>query len=227
MRRCLVPLILVVTASAPVLAQSIAPDVTSIAGAISLRGVLEGSSSHGCSQSFASTSHRAELALDVDARGAATLTIDHHTHETFGPSPGRYRAEGGETTRTTDHVHVVMRGTATRTANGIVVALTSAERASARWQGWGSLPLPAPTRSATRATMRCSVARMDVLSSAPPDQRTASPHHVLECAFDATPDPLDRFDPGPVVLGRGAGFVVRTEEPMWSHAPERSIQVAP
>ncbi|UJR78174.1 hypothetical protein [Sandaracinus amylolyticus] len=226
MRRALVSVLLAAIA-APAFAQSIAPDVTSLTGALALHGVIEGSRAHGCSQSFASTSHRAELALDVDARGVAALTIDHHTHETFGPSPGRYMREGGETTRTTEHVRVVMRGVATRTATGLDLALTSAERASVMWQGWGSLPLPVATTTVVSTTMRCAIARVDVLPSTGREGETPRAHAALECTFDAAPEPLDRYEPGPMMLGRGAGFVVRTDSPMWSHTPERSIRVAP
>ncbi|AKF09320.1 hypothetical protein DB32_006469 [Sandaracinus amylolyticus] len=219
--------VLLAVIAAPAVAQSVAPEVTSLSGALALRGVLEGSRAHGCSQSYASTSQRAELALDVDARGVATLTIDHHTHDTFGPSPGRYIQEGGETTRTTEHVRVVLRGTATRTPSGLDVALTGGERASATWQGWGTLPLPAATSTAVRATLHCAMTRVDVLPSAPRDGATPRAHAVLECSFDAVPEPLDRYEPGPLVLGTGSGFVVRTESPMWSPTPERSIRVAP
>lgn len=223
MRRLALASLLVV---APAAAQTSSPDVTSIAGPLSLRGALESSSSHGCSQSFASTSRHADVRLDVDARGAVTLEIEQRTRETFGPSPYRYAQDRAETTHTVEHTRVALRGHARRTATTLEITLTSAERASVRYQGWGSVPLPPSTSAPVHAVLRCWMTRTDVLPGHRLDGETPSPRRVLECAFDDVPSPLDAFEAGPLLLGRGAGYVVRTEAPMFSHAPTRSIRLA-
>lgn len=223
MRR-LVPALLLV--AAPVAAQTTAPDVTSLAGALSLRGALEASSRHGCSQSYATSSHQADLRLDVDTHDAVTLVIDQRTSETFGPSPLRMGADREPTTHTTELTRLVLRGRATRTRTSVDIVLTSAERASVRFEGYGTAPLPPGTSTPLRATLRCWTARADVLPSRWPQGAAPTTRSVLECALDDVPAPLDRFEAGPIFFGHGAGFLVRTESPMFSDTPARSIHVA-
>lgn len=207
-------------------AQSAAPDLTTVALPLDLRGGIEASSEHGCSQSFASSSSRTALRLAVGARGAATLTVDLESHETFGPSPGRYAEGDRDFTRTTELARAVLHGQATRSGADVVIRFDRAERASVTFTGYGTLPLPPATTASITATMRCTIAAVDLLPAEPSDGEQPTRSSLLECTFDAPIPPLDRFEGAALVLGRGEGVRVVSERHVWDHATRRTIRRA-
>jgi hypothetical protein len=203
-------------------------EVTSLAGALDLRGRLERSGEHGCSQSFASSSDQATLALTVDARGAATLAIDLEHRETFGPSPGRYAQGDHEFTHTTELARVVMTGRAARTGSELEVRFDRVARSSVRFTGYGTLPLPPATTTALTGTLRCRLAPIDVMPSQWSDGEVATQSALLQCAWDGgAPAPLDALDAPAFALGRGPGVRTVSAQHMWDHTPARAFRRMP
>lgn len=193
--------------------------VASLGGTLALRGAIDASRSHGCSQSHESISRRTELALDVDARGAASLTVERDERTVLGPSLGRFRAGDRDFSEIVRRARAVMRGRAVRTTEGIEIRFVEVERASIEFQGPGTLPLPAAVRSPLSATLRCRVQRTEVLPAEPSTTRPASSLPLLACAWDvgASVPPLAPEDP-PMLLGSGRGVVVESRDP--DFAPE-------
>lgn len=208
------------------LAQNASPEVTTLGGAIDLRGAVDRASEHGCSQSFASSDEHTALRLIVDARGAATLTAEGERHETSGPSPGRYAAGDHELTRVNELSRAVLTGRATRTPAGIEVRFDQLETSSVRFTGYGSLPLPPATRVAIATTLRCALVRTDVLPGTPTPDEHAQSLSLLACEITDAPPPLDRLEVPTLHFGHGAGVRTVSEERMWDHRPTRAVRLA-
>ena len=86
---------------------------------------LDYRSSHGCSQSFASTSFRGSLVLTLMGQ-TATLVLAGKHHYSMGPSPGRFRQSGGkdQTHHTFSTMKLSFKGTARHRGGALVLELT-------------------------------------------------------------------------------------------------------
>jgi hypothetical protein len=213
-------------------AQDVSPELVALPAAGSpfeLGGGIQRSSQHGCSQSFASSSDNARLRLVVDARGGATLTLDLERHEVFGPSPGRYADGDHDITHTTELARATFTGQASRTRNGVDIELTRLASANVRFTGYGTLPLPAPTVTRASATLRCQLARIDVLPTQAAEAERPTAMSLVECRFDSAPTIFERLiESSPsFVLGRGAGVRVFAEQTMWDQQVTRLIRREP
>ena len=163
----------------------------------------------------------------MDSRGAARLTADIASHSIFGPSPGRYSEGNHEVTQTTELIHVAMTGTATRVLNAVEIHFTSSLRASVRFSGYGTLPLPPETTLAVDATLRCDLARVDVLPAIQAEGEQPTPMTLLRCAFVAVPEPYVRFNAVALVFGQGVGVRAVTTHTMWDHEDVRGVRRVP
>ena len=81
-------------------------------------------SSHGCSQSFASTSFDGVLVLTVNGKVASLSITGNHSYS-MGPSPGRYRASGGkdQTHHTHSTIDLGVTGSVSRSGAALTVKL--------------------------------------------------------------------------------------------------------
>lgn len=105
----------------------LAPETARSRGAAEVRTLgLDYRSSHGCSQSFASTSFRGRL--ELTRRGqAVTLVLSGKHHYSMGPSLGRFRQSGGrdKTHHTASTIRLSWTGTARIQRDGaLLLALT-------------------------------------------------------------------------------------------------------
>jgi hypothetical protein len=188
-------LLIGLAAAGPVVAQA------GLALPLDLHGVIERASEHGCSQSFATTSGQASLALRVSARGAATLTIDGHVTSTIGSS--RFSHAPTRTVTTAQHA-ITWTGTASLVAGEVFADFTTQAAAEMLWAGTGTGPLPAPTTSSVASRLRCHAERVDVLPAAATPGEHASPMPLVACTWEGEPiAPFDRYlDVGaPFLLG--------------------------
>ncbi len=193
--------------AAPLAAQQ-APHVLGTAWPLALRGALEGSRDHGCSQSHESVSRTADLSLSVDASGVARLEVSARMDSVFGPSRGRFAAGDRDFTYIHEETRAVLSGRATAIPRGVELAFDRIEEASIRWQGHGSLPLPPATSSPTHVSLRCELASTDVLPAEWSASESPSAHTLLACRWSAPPSALADIGADVLYLGRGAG--VRT-----------------
>lgn len=96
-------------------------------------------SSHGCSQSFASTSFSGHISLTISG-SAATLSMQGRHHYSMGPSLGRFRASGGrdKTHHTFSTIDLRWTGTARKTRAGVEISLPNIQRACKTTSGYYS-----------------------------------------------------------------------------------------
>lgn len=196
--------VFVLLAALPATAQD-----ASFAGELALRGELVSSREDSCSRSMAHGSTTAELQLHVTAAGAAELAIDVHTHDTIVSIEGDPIQSSSTTTQS--RTHLVLRGTATRTAGVLEIRFAEIERAHALWMGYGTLPLPAATRVPWRGgALRCELARTDVLPAQPADGERASTVSLARCTMRSWPDELSGWDRA--LLGPGRGVRITRDD---------------
>ncbi len=127
------PWILLLAFASPAFADEIIPSVADPAavegvpqtGALVYQAVASISHEHSCSQSFESSSYRANFTLSVDANGAARLTLDADDAYTFGPSPGRYRSGDHQFDHRNQPSKSAWHGTATRSGGGLALHLVA------------------------------------------------------------------------------------------------------
>lgn len=224
MRRAL-PLVLVLTVLAPAHAQVASPEITSIALPLTAAATLERQAEHGCSQSFESVAASATVRLAVGPSGQAELRLDGNHVSNMGPSPGRYMAGDHEFTRLTELHRATWRGTATVSRTGIAIAIDRVEQAEARFTGYGTMPLPAPTTRPFPAQVQCTLAPTDVLPAMPADGEHPTAMRLLSCTWDEAPDSFARFAEGPFVLGAGPGVRQVASDGMFG--PAHEVRLSP
>jgi hypothetical protein len=215
----------VLVASASAHAQSASPAVRGLGGHVQLSGRIESSGETSCSQSYATSHDTITLALDVTARGAATLTVDALTQRTFGDASSRFT--GGSPSLTQTLSRRVLTGQATRTSGTLEVRFTHAEDASMRWAGPGVGTLaPGTTPMTVALTMRCGVADRPVLpaTEVTGEQPTTLP--LLRCAFDAPPAFIEYDETNELFFGRGTGVRVVSHQGGWDPLRTTAIRLA-
>ncbi len=201
-------------------------DALTLAGAFTLGGVLQRTSAHGCSQSFASSDDRAVMQLAVDAHDRVTLTIDVRHYESFGPSPGRYAAGERDVTHTTELGHAELRGSAVRTAAGITLRFERMRESHVRFHGYGTLPLPAPTESAVSYGLRCELASLEVLPAVPSEDERTTTRPLLRCTAEGAIAPLAAFETLTPIFGPRSGVRLHASRGMWSDEETTELRIA-
>jgi hypothetical protein len=202
-------------------AAQVAPaDVGPLTPPLALTGRVESSREHGCSRSHESVGADADLALEIDAAGQASLRLVGQVYRVSGPSFGAYRAGDHDFSTLTDRFETRWSGVARLDASGTSLSLdlTAREGATIRWTGPGSLPLPPAVTSTVSITTACTKVSRDVFPPTWSEHEVASPVTVLACAFaGAMPDPLDRFLDEGAEVAFAAGLGVRTvaDDHMW------------
>ncbi len=195
-------------------AQSTSPALHGLGGRLALTGRVEASGEHSCSQSFATSRESIGLALDVDARGVATLRVESGFERTFGDASSRFT--GGSSSLTQARALRVLSGHATRSSTSLEIRFDHAEDASVRWQGPGVAALPAGTTpTAVSLTMHCALADHAVLPAIESAGEQPSMLPLLRCEFESPPAFLEYDETNEFFFGRGAGVRISTHEGGW------------
>jgi len=213
------PLLVFAVLAPSALAQSAAPAVGALSGALALRGAIDMAREHGCSRSHESVNKHATVRLDVDRRGRAALTLGSSSIVHSGPSLGRFRQGDRGFSEVIEEHRVVWTGTAQRSASGLALRFGRADKASIRFVGPGTLPL-GPSRAGpadVRAT--CQMSATPLLPAVPVEGEQATATRLLHCAFvGRLPAPLDLYGVDDLVFGSGLGTRVVRRDTMFGPA---------
>lgn len=200
-------------------AQAPSPEIGTLTLPVTLRGELLASREHGCSQSWEVSSSRTDLELRVDARGHAELALEDHDETVTGS-----RSSGGSSA-IHEHTRELWSGTATLAGGVLRVSLDRATRASARWQGPGTLPLSSPAPYAGTATLECRIARVDVLPATLRPGETPRTLSLAACTLPTSSGTLGARASEGVHLGLHRGVVSSHDDTIWG-APTRDLRLA-
>lgn len=219
----------VLAAALPAHAQQTSPAVPALALPMQLAGGLDRHGATGCSQSYATSHGVGHTSLEVDRAGAARLTLEGRYDSFFGPSPGRYAAGDHDFTHTQEQHRYVYVGHATLTGDHLSITFTSAESAQVRFEGEGTMPLPAPTAAPFTGELACTRTRIDVLPSAAAPGETTTPTDLVRCEWaGSAPAPFDRYlDGNGWALGRGAGVTSTADDDAWGSTTAHAVRLAP
>jgi hypothetical protein len=183
-----------------------------LAGTWKLRFSVSGETS--CSQSFASSSHAGTYTLTLQPGGAALVVVQLKNSESFGPSPGRYRAGDRGFSHHTSHVRYELRGTASLDRSGLHLSLRTDPRACTTVAPDGSSgePIPCPGEALTLACQRGEIEALGAETAAEVAKERLA---VLRCpwiglryplAVDALKEAPLAMAPGVTVEARNSGF---------------------
>lgn len=219
----------VLAAALPAGAQQRDPSVHALALPVQLSGALDRHAQHSCSQSFAGSHGLARTSLGIDASGAARLSLEGSEDSTFGPSPGRYAAGDHDFTTTHTLHRYVWSGHATLAGDHLSVTFSSAEAASVRFTGTGTLPLPAPTTAPFAGQLECVIERIDLLPTTRTEHETATPTDLARCTWvGSAPAPFEHYTDGASwARGAGAGVVSTSEDEPWGSITTHAVRRAP
>jgi hypothetical protein len=123
-------------------------------------------SSHGCSQSYASTRFDGAVTLTLDGRAATLSLVGSHSY-TFGPSPGRFRQSGGkaQSQSTSSAIDLTLTGKVRRSRAALTVELDrAAARCTTRSGYYGTTQFACRIR--TPVTLRCVPAQVQAYPAA-------------------------------------------------------------
>ena len=130
---------------------------------LDVQTTLHHATEDGCSQSFASTSIETTLHLTVSQSGDTTLKLLFESNDSMGPSFGSFQAgQRGFTHITTLERHEWTGRAVTQPSGALHITLDRDRTSRVVWQGYGSLPLPAPQTLQTNLVLECQPATLTV-----------------------------------------------------------------